>query len=728
MFIANFYIGYMVAIFVFFYYILYYFFCKKRPEGWKLSAELGDWFNIAASTAVAICIAAIMILPIYYSLSLGKFTFTKPDMSFKLQFSVFDSFTKLLPSSYDTVRNEGLPAIYSGVITLILVPLYYLNSKINIREKIVNSVLLVILYASMIIKPLDIAWHGFQIPNWLPNRYSFLVTFVLVLMAASALNNLSGISSSYVTGIFMALAGVLFFMDTLKYEHISTLSSIWLAVGVAALLSVFIIMMKKKPEALIYPIMIMVVMFGETLISTVNTFEAINKDVVYSNRMTYYPRIDPVNEVYDEIVARDNSLYRTEKTWQRTTNDALAIGNRGITHSSSTMNTPVIKFIEKLGLCSRGHYTRYCGATPISDTILGIKYVIDKDSSAVELSTGSVMVEYGKKVNNFYNLVSKKDSEYDSKAVTYTVFENPYYAGIAYMASEKALSVDLESKDPFVNQNKLFSSIVGTDNKYFNKLDIIDTRYNNITRADAVNQVKYSVAQAGADSYIEYIVQCQTDDDVYLYFPTYYEKQINIWVNSEYDEATGQWKTDNFSNLHTFVDKYYETEYYVILKLDMKVKPGQVIAVRASILNEYTYMCDQLFYQLDQELFAQDAAKLQQQSFNVTTYNDTYIKGTVTAQDNQFLMTSIPYEGGWTIKVDGKRVDPVKVADTLIGIEMGPGEHTVVMSFFPQGLAVGIVLFILGVLVTVLFYCTDNKIKIAFLAGTKKTESAKATK
>ena len=33
-------------------------------------------------------------------------------------------------------------------------------------------------------------------------------------------------------------------------------------------------------------------------------------------------------------------------------------------------------------------------------------------------------------------------------------------------------------------------------------------------------------------------------------------------------------------------------------------------------------------------------------------------------------MTSIPYEPGWTIKVDGKKVEPIALADALIGIRV----------------------------------------------------------
>ena len=76
--------------------------------------------------------------------------------------------TRLLPSCYDTVRNEGLADIYCGVICVLMTPLYILNKKIKPNKKIGYTILLAIMFFSMYIKPIDMLWHGGQVPNWLP--------------------------------------------------------------------------------------------------------------------------------------------------------------------------------------------------------------------------------------------------------------------------------------------------------------------------------------------------------------------------------------------------------------------------------------------------------------------------------------------------------------------------------------------------------------------------------
>ena len=58
---------------------------------------------------------------------------------------------------------------------------------------------------------------------------------------------------------------------------------------------------------------------------------------------------------------------------------------------------------------------------------------------------------------------------------------------------------------------------------------------------------------------------------------------------------------------------------------------------------------------------------------------------------------------GWTIKVDGKKQEPVEIFDTLIGLELSKGNHTIEFSYQPRGLyAGGIITFISIALVIIL--------------------------
>ena len=53
------------------------------------------------------------------------------------------------------------------------------------------------------------------------------------------------------------------------------------------------------------------------------------------------------------------------------------------------------------------------------------------------------------------------------------------------------------------------------------------------------------------------------------------------------------------------------------------------------------------------------------------------------------MMTSIPYDPGWKIFVDGVETDITEVKDTFLGVELTPGTHTIELRFLPQGLVLG---------------------------------------
>ena len=131
MFISNYYIGYMVGIFTGLYFIQYIIVSGKYTFKKGIIKTL---IKAVISVAVAVMCAMVIILPAYNSLKLGKLEFTEPDLTVKSQFTIEQFLSKLLPFSYDTVRPEGLPIVFCGCLTLLLIPMYLLNKKIDSKS------------------------------------------------------------------------------------------------------------------------------------------------------------------------------------------------------------------------------------------------------------------------------------------------------------------------------------------------------------------------------------------------------------------------------------------------------------------------------------------------------------------------------------------------------------------------------------------------------------------
>lgn len=60
-------------------------------------------------------------------------------------------------------------------------------------------------------------------------------------------------------------------------------------------------------------------------------------------------------------------------------------------------------------------------------------------------------------------------------------------------------------------------------------------------------------------------------------------------------------------------------------------------------------------YTLEEERFINAYNILNNGGLDITSHSDTKIKGTVTAQSDSTMLSSIPYDGGWSVYIDGKK-------------------------------------------------------------------------
>ena len=79
--------------------------------------------------------------------------------------------------------KEGLPNLYCGILPLLLVIQLFASKEIKLREKLCCLGMLLFFMLSFIIRQLDYIWHGFHFTNMIPYRFSFLFSFVVLVMA-----------------------------------------------------------------------------------------------------------------------------------------------------------------------------------------------------------------------------------------------------------------------------------------------------------------------------------------------------------------------------------------------------------------------------------------------------------------------------------------------------------------------------------------------------------------
>ncbi len=728
MFTAHFYIGYMIGFFTFCWFIACYF----GEEGRLLPKRCwSSLFKFAGGTVTAILAAGVVLLTVYNSLKLGKLEFTQPDWSMATQFDYLTFVTKLFPMSYDTVYPEGLPMIYCGTAVVIMLPLFFLNRNINVKHKATLGILAAVMTVFMYIRPVDIVWHGFQVPNWLPYRYSFAFSFLLVLMAFEAFENLGGVSPKELGGAVFGIFVFLCWCERESYEHFEVFRSVTSADGetraviggvwfsaICTAVLFLLIYLNGKYRGFILSIVTCCAVGLELLANSMDTLQKIDKDVAYSKYTSYEPYMSNTIDAVKHIKEFDNDpFYRMEATFHRTVNDPIGTNYAGVSHSSSVMNAPALTLLKNLGYAYGGHYTKYDGTTYITDSIFDIRYLMDKQESMRTVYTdGTVDYKESKrfmdnrtKVPEDYKLMTECDFERQDERATYKFYKNPYAMGLGVVTDDLIESVKLSEIDPFENQNLLYSALDGSGEviKYFTRIDPKDSDRLNITTGkvnDEYKTMKYAAIDKSKEAHIDYLVEMDKDSDLYMFLPTKYERNCNIWVQDEESYKNGD------ENRMDFAGCFFVGDNYSILDLRHFVK-DQEVRVRVTIDNDENeaYWCDTLFCSFDKEAFQRSAERITSRTARITEFGNRNVTFECDAEKNGLCLTTIPDEPGWKVTVNGKTVTTGKCADSLITVPLQLGSNTVKMVFDPDYYRMGWAMTASGLLLIVVIFIFEYK-------------------
>ena len=93
---------------------------------------------------------------------------------------------------------------------------------------------------------------------------------------------------------------------------------------------------------------------------------------------------------------------------------------------------------------------------------------------------------------------------------------------------------------------------------------------------------------------------------------------------------------------------------------------------------------------LEQEAWDGAYGILSQNLMRVTKSGDTFLEGMVEAEQDGVLVTSVPYEEGWRLTVDGTEQKIHELTGgVLISVPLKAGEHHIRLDFRPPGIAAG---------------------------------------
>ncbi len=733
--LTNYYIGYMMCLFTAIYFF-YYFLAHRGEESYNPLRErrhfLRALLRVGVYTVIGIGIAALLLLPAYYSLTFGKTTFSTADFTFKTRFDVLDFFTKMFPGSYDTVRPEGLPWVYSGVLAILLLPLYFLARGISPREKLASAGLVAVLFASMSVNTLDIVWHGFQVPNWLNYRYSFLFGFVILTMGARALTHLKGVggrSILTVTGLLLFAVVVLQKLNPTcttngkTFSFLDDLAGVWLTIACLAVYGFLLHLIEQEKDAAKTDRLTGILtcfLCVELLLNGAFSMKKLHEDVVISNYNSYHGFYDVYDDVFDQIKEADPApFYRVDKTFRRNVCDSFVLGYRGLASSTSTLNSAVIRFSSQIGLKAAAHWTEAIGSTPVTNAFLGVKYWVTKDTETVDPLYGAPL---------FVNANAGGDTG------THT-YQNPYALPIAFagQAAIRDVSFTLPRDltdytrgedgkyyrnpefetvlwSPFARMNAVYAALTGDPSlTVYDPIDASISTSGGLKLNQTIwDHLHYKADQTGdTGARLVFTLTAPADGaPIYVYFPTKYAREAELYVNGTRYQNTSLYEKNNAAQGVLSIGSY---------------PAGSTVTVALSFAKSgqfYLVADTPYFYTVDETDLRAASTLLQANGLVLSECTESYFEGTLTAAaGHTAVQTTIPYDAGWRVTVNGERVETYKTLDTLLAFDLpSEGEYTVTMRYLPSCYLLGLVLFLVFLLlfiaILVVIHLRDRRILV----------------
>lgn len=687
----NYYIGLLVCIFTA---VCFFALCviwnHKARELWE------NFRNIVIFSGIAVLMCAVVILPTIVAL---QNTVSKADLpsGWNGLLKWVQTLAQTLSYTEPTVKL-GLPNLYCGVLSILLLFVFYQLPAIAKREKIIYSALVLFLFASTNISLLDFAWHGFHKPNQIPYRYTFMLSFLLVLLACRAYAGLDTLEISgwkraaAACAVYVLVTGAAKIYGTTQgqeAEDAPVWPLVWKNVLLAAvyLLLLLLLICKKIKKALFA--ICLAIAAGLELIPTAMAAPGV---VSVSDRDSYPDKYEQIQKLLDgfEKEAADDDFYRIELARRYSRNPSMIYGYNGFAVFSSTVNAKMRDLFRQLGLVAddNGLWYYYQNSTPVNNTFLNLKYLISKGSEI----TNQEYLEQAGNADDVY------------------AYRNTAYLPIGFMVEEAMAEFGFDGNTPFEKQNQLLKAAAGITEDVFEPVDIAYVSHENIdvTRWDYGTYSYQPSADADdREEKFSFTYLMPRDGSAYVYMDLNLHEARDATI-----EADGRSQNYEIDKANIFPAGTHQKGEGFTAEAKLDAGRSGDLNIYASILNEKVF--DQAYELLKDEVLV------------VTESAAGKVKGTVVAKKDGLLYTSIPYEAGWNIYVDGKKADLTLIGDALMGVRLSAGEHTIEFRYAPLHVYLGALLSITGVGMFVFACFMDRKKR--FIAGRSGWESSRKRK
>lgn len=674
--IFNYYIGYMICIF------MVIAFCAYTINNFKdKKIFIQQIIDFVISSLISGLISAVITLPTWMNLSNNKFAEHTINEGFRL--SPVSSIAKSISALFMKNTFNGSPLLFIGTLAIIIFILYFIDNKNSKKERIINLVIGLVFLLSLVQTKIYLFWHGGQKPVGFPYRFSFIIIFWILLLAAKELAgfDLKKKQLLLASGIYFVV-GLLVTVLRLHYGKYDMYMLV--SLGLIILFSILLYFSDHKS----FRFVLVMVGVVEIAISSYLMLDRIGmRSNIYSNYVTEN------QELFDHLPASVKSK-RIAKNYflNNDRGESYAFNYKGAEIFSSNNDPKISKLYANLGLSAYGYYYFYKTGTVVTDAIFNIGGFID--NSLPSQSISPEYISYGLRDDLKNNPILLKEKQYTA----YRTDTLPLV-----FAGNLSNNLKFKSDDPVYNQNLVLNSLT-------------QTQGNVLTYSPKVAKIKVTDSKLNQEKK-KFTVTRTSDKEGSVTFTFDGLKPKETAYVQFGKDLMGF--ADPLTTYHASQDGNNKPELSITVnKKDVRLQPQvkQLIGVRANqkgqvqikwrLAGNKRILTSEMprLVNINSTLLRSKVSQVNnKKQMHLTTFRDNYLSGKINTTKNENLVTTIPYSRGWKVKVDGK---PVKVSRTLnvfIGLNMKPGKHTVVMRYRTPGLLIGVITSIIGIILLVVF-------------------------
>ena len=413
---------------------------------------------------------------------------------------------------------------------------------------------------------------------------------------------------------------------------------------------------------------------------SVNTW-VVGIDSVVS-RVSYMEDNAETLAALNEIMPEEG-FYRVEEQDRHTVNDAAWDGYYGASYFSSTMPGGVKEWYDAFGMRNSSVSYSYDGATPLTTSLLGIRYVFASEDA---YKPGNTFIE--------------TDICLEDESIK--VYENTTALPLGYMVNS-----DLEKdfvynfSNPFITLNDYAGAVLGEDTDLFEPVkqykEIEVLQFDTSVGAEAeLEESEYEKKKVS--------VEIPAGENVFLYVYTYLEA-IEVEVRNE---ETGEVETREYDDL----------KFKKIISIGVE-EYDRVITVSSADagVSEVKFYS----YEMNESVLKRIYDKLNQNPMELTNLSGTEISGKIDVKEAGVLLLSIPYDAGWTVYANGEEVPCFAWKEAFLALELEEGSYELEFVYCPAGFKEGLVISLVSLALALLvmgskIYAKNKKTKTGTVA------------